>query len=407
MPSRATRNCGIFRILRALMVQLASPLTRYFNSVPELPISTLDLRRNSIIEMPTVPENATEHEQLVLFSPQQEPNFSRSDRREILLDGRGNAPFAGQEIASSEAGESATIPSVSSVPSSPSPSLSRATPPLSQMSPPVPSDLAQIHLALLDPTLDAKEDNITTDSRIGELGKRRGFKGAPLFTAETAKKPNLLSSPIPLSPRLSPSTPRTARPPTPRTARPSTPRTPLATVTNLLRTPTLKSPKPSIPMECPVSDELQQYYDLHDPFSALGESFYDPDIVCAGVPFANLDNLNVYRPAFNAAPVRSHKTFFKAFEAAAHVKPRIQDTNIYDTIVYSYEPEVEQTLERRAGKSRLAEVSTIELLPEYPSLCPDPDPGPGALCGDSQLNPQAPPEALAGIPPPPATLACA
>ncbi|KAJ7221553.1 hypothetical protein GGX14DRAFT_559040 [Mycena pura] len=95
--------------------------------------------------------------------------------------------------------------------------------------------LSQIRLALLDPTLDAKEDNITKASRIGELETK---------PADTTA--------------FSPSTPRTARPPTPRTARPLT-STPLATVTNLLRTPTLKSPKPPIPIECPVSDELQQY----------------------------------------------------------------------------------------------------------------------------------------------------
>ncbi|KAJ7273748.1 hypothetical protein B0H12DRAFT_1090886 [Mycena haematopus] len=403
MPPSAIRNCGMLRVLRVWMVQLASPLTRHFKHVvPELPFSTLDLRRDRTVEIPSVPEDATEDEKLVLSSPQPELEVARSQGlSETILDRRSSAHFADGNIQQIIDSSEAAILSPSPVPTPPSASLSMSTPPLIQMSL---YHLPEIYPSLHDLTDDAKEGDVTPGSRIGELGKRRGFKGAPLFTPETAKKSSLLSlssavtSKIPLSPRLSPSTPRTARPSTPRTARPSTPRTarpstprtPLATVTNLLRTPTLKSPKPSaMPMECPVSDELQQYYDLHDPFSAMGQSFYDPDIVCTSVPFSNLDSLKVYRPAPNAVPVRIHKTFFNAVEAVSQTKPRIPDTNVFDTIVYSYEPKVIETLNQGTGKSagrsqlsrsaRVSNSTTIVLLSEYPSLRF----GPGG-CGDSQ-----------------------
>ncbi|KAF7338270.1 hypothetical protein MVEN_02052400 [Mycena venus] len=240
-----------------------------------------------------------------------------------------------------------------------------ATPPLIQMSPPPHCDFhvetSKICPSLLDLAHATKENDFAPDSRIGELGKRRGFKGAPLFTPETAKKP--IPPFLSLSSALSPNTPFSPRlPSTPRTGRPSTPRTPLATVTNLLRTPTLRSPKPpASPMECPVSDELQQCYDINDPFVVMGESFYDPEIVCASVPFSDLERLDVYRPARpNATPVRSHKTFFKAVEAATRTRPRFRDTNVYDTMVYSYEPKVKEIEKKRkagkfAGRSRLSE----------------------------------------------------
>jgi hypothetical protein len=225
----------------------------------------------------------------------------------------------------------------------------------------------------------AKENDTMADSRplgsIGELGKRRGFKGAPLFTPETIKKQS--TSFLSLSSAFSPKTPLSPRPSlsTPRTARliPSTPRTPLATVTNLLRTPTAKSPKPlSMPMECPVSDELQQCYDLEDPFSVVGESFYGPEIVGAGVPLSNLERLEVYRTSPpKAAPVRSHRTFFKAVQAASCTKLfRIRETNVYDMMVYNFQPKMrnfgKKKAERSARRLRLSRLAHI-FLPSNPT----------------------------------------
>lgn len=336
--------------------------------------------------------SATENEQLVLSSPRQQELDFKDPSENPLRSARSTNGTLQETAYSSEASEPATI----AVPTSPPPLLSMATPPLIQMSPPPPCDFpSEICPSLFDLPPLAKENTVMPDSRIGELGKRRGFKGAPLFTPETAKKPSAsfrsfssaLSPNTPFSsstPRVAPftpSTPRTARPKTPlspstpRTARPSTPRTPLATVTNLLRTPTLKSPKPPATlMECPVDGQLQLCYDLRDPFSALGHSFYDPEIVCASVPFSNLDMLRVYRRA-PSSPARSHKTFFKAVEAASRTKPRIRDTNVYDTMVYSYE--AKQT-SKKAGR-KLPRVSNSTEVGLPPDIQPN---------GEVEVSPQ-------------------
>ncbi|KAJ7063331.1 hypothetical protein C8F01DRAFT_1250885 [Mycena amicta] len=132
------------------------------------------------------------------------------------------------------------------------------------------------------------------------LGKRRGFKGAPLFTPDTAKRQT--------SSFLSSAT--------------KSPRTPLSAVTNLIRTPTMKSPIKSpklqpAPPELPISDALQRIYSAEDPFSVTAEScFYSPD-VCGAVPFSVLFQVDVY-----------------AMDSTCETtKPKLWATHVYDAMV--------------------------------------------------------------------------
>ncbi|KAF7322998.1 hypothetical protein HMN09_00079500 [Mycena chlorophos] len=153
------------------------------------------------------------------------------------------------------------------------------------------------------------------------LGKRRGFKGAPLAlaTPEIDKRSSFLSTAT-----KSPSTPRV----------PSTPRTPLQAVTNLIRTPTpLKSPVPPkspVRPEIPIPPELQQIYWAADPFSVLSESYYDPE-VCGAVPFSSLARIDGYY-------IWKHGTFSKAMDSACTTTPKLWATLVYDAMVYNFQP---------------------------------------------------------------------
>ncbi|KAK7014834.1 hypothetical protein R3P38DRAFT_3571367 [Favolaschia claudopus] len=329
MPSSSstTRQPAAFSAFRVRIASVTSPLLRSFkSSASDLSSPTLDADplppSRSAVEIPRIlqagrsiafyplrcdynPHSAAS-ETLSLSSPRQ-PAFDlpRHDLRQSSSDERGSASLAVDPSA--ETSFSMTIP-------------------LIQLSPPPPSSSTENLTSMLNVV---KEPHLMQNSRIGELGRRRGFKGAPLFTPETAKKPRTST----LSPVPSPRTPRSPRlsPCSPSTPRPSTPRTPLATVTNLLRTPTMKSPKlPPTPIECPVADELQQFYDLQDPFSVLGQSFYDPDTVFTAVPLANLGNLDVYWLAHSKdVRVTRYKTFFNAQAAAVSKTIIYPETNVY------------------------------------------------------------------------------
>jgi hypothetical protein len=93
-----------------------------------------------------------------------------------------------------------------------------------------------------------------------------------------------------------------------------------------------------VQVEAPVSDERQQCYDLGDPFSVMGVSFFDREFVCSTVPLANLESIDVYlTTTLKTLLVRGHKTFSKTVEAASSTKPKLRETNICD-MVYNFRP---------------------------------------------------------------------
>ncbi|KAJ7774863.1 hypothetical protein B0H16DRAFT_1880067 [Mycena metata] len=415
MPLSASRSCGLLSFFRRWAVQWTSTIARRLRpAAPELPLSTLDLQPHNAVEIPSAHEDATEYEQLVLSSPWQQPDLPRFsdanalDGMSILCSGAN-----WQEIS-----DSTKTAAELTNPLPASPVLPMLTPPLIQMSPP-PSYLGSPKncASLLDPEQPvAGTDGITPSGlglvSIGELGQRRGFKGAPLFTSETARKRS--ASFLSLSSAFSPKTPLTPRPSpspsTPRTARPipSTPRTPLATVSNLIRTPTArspaKSPKPVAP-HMDVADELQQYYDISDPFSVMGESFYGPEIVCTSIPFSNLDKVDGYRvPPPRTLPVRTHKTFFKAVEAASGTTPRLRETKIYDIMVYNYQPKGVRFARRKPGKDartrqpskfarafpRLVTMTGLRFLAEEPRVHLPLHPQTCGICPEPTVSPLVP-----------------
>ncbi|KAJ7219304.1 hypothetical protein GGX14DRAFT_560396 [Mycena pura] len=340
MPFSTARSCGLFGFLIIWFVRMKAGLIRHFKpAAPELPLSTLDLHT---VDVPSTSKDAIEGQQLV-SSAQWQRELEFQDP-ESTPDNNTRACFEGYQSCRdktyhSKAAEFEFLFSTS--PILPSHTLSSlSTPPLIQMSPPSNLNSPKTHLSesLLDPEAAGGNNAFQQafDISIGELGKRRGFKGAPLLTQhETARKQN--SSFLSLSSALSPKSPLA-------------PRTPLSAVTNLIRTPTAKSPKPPppSPMTPPVSDELQQCYHLRDPFSAVGDSFYTPDFVSPAVPLSTLDTV----PCPKTLSVRKQRSFLNAVEAASHAKPKVWATHIYDAMVYNFQPtKIARRKSQRAGPS--------------------------------------------------------
>ncbi|KAJ7774568.1 hypothetical protein DFH07DRAFT_937158 [Mycena maculata] len=378
MPSR---SCGRLNFLSVCFLKLIATFTRYFRPVPpELPLSTLDLHTHphNAVEIPGVPEDATENEQLVLSSHWQReldlPRFrdvGKHTKSGAYSDCAQDSP---EITASIKAAAFTSLFSVSPILPAQSPLLSMTPLPLVHMSSPTALHSSKLCPSLLDSEHGFEGGDVIPDSRpsldqaIGELGKRRGFKGAPIFTPAASRRPSFLSLSSAFSPTRSPH-------PSPSTPRflPSTPRTPLATVTNRMRTSTTKSPGKSprssaIQMEPSVSDELQQCYDLGDPFSVMGESLYIPEIVCASVPFMNLERFEVYWVAPpKKLTVRNHKTFFRAVEAASRTKPNIRDTNIYDMMVYNFQPQA-----KKIGKKKVRRCAAPLAFFKLPRVTPRP-----------------------------------
>ena len=136
------------------------------------------------------------------------------------------------------------------------------------------------------------------DFEIGELGKRRGFKGAPLRTRGASLSQKLSSS------ILSPFSPITSK---------------LAHVT-------------SSPSAIDLHDVGQDDFMNLNPFAdKFASSYYVPDTFTADILPANLDNFSVYRsrPSLRTAlghtSTRSRKNLFYN-----------QTTDVYDMSIYSY-----------------------------------------------------------------------
>lgn len=159
------------------------------------------------------------------------------------------------------------------------------------------------------------------EAEIGALGRRRGFKGAPLFTQATSKyspffSPQNLSSQSPISS-------------TPTNPRPFSPRTPLSTVTNMIRS--VSSAKP---VNLAKEIDLQQLFDQGDPFAVSTDSFFAPSLSSDDLPSVNLDNFGQYHPCdslHSRTPSLKRKSNFGDLRTAASpVKKFGMRTTIYD-----------------------------------------------------------------------------
>jgi hypothetical protein len=119
-----------------------------------------------------------------------------------------------------------------------------------------------------------KPVSVSTDGRIGKLGQRRGFKGAPLKTSLTTPQGSLLSLPPAKSDRSS------------GRMSPTTPRTPLSSIVNLCTSFSPKSMRSS--KQAPF-----EVYDQDDPFAVNAPSFYS-SVSAASTPPWNDDGLTLY-----------------------------------------------------------------------------------------------------------------
>ncbi|KAJ7285795.1 hypothetical protein C8J57DRAFT_1496507 [Mycena rebaudengoi] len=308
---------------------------------PELPISIHDVQAQTPFNCST-PDGAFDNEYLVRDSQQQqELEHPRSRHaREPYADRRRGVYFDVEEMSTHA--EFATLfthsPTLSNTSTRPTTPQS-----LMQMSPPIPNHSPVMCPSLLDTGDGGGSFTDDLDSRleqdlagIGELGKRRGFKGAPLFTPETARKRSL--SFLSFSSAFSPKIP----------VSPRTPRTPLVAVTNLMRSGTTpKSARaPSVKPDLLVSDELQEWYELGDPFSAAADSFFTLETVCANIPVENLNNCDIYLDPIRTVPHKS-KTFYKKIQVVSRTKAKIINTTVYDMMVYNFRLNVKNPRGRR------------------------------------------------------------
>lgn len=169
--------------------------------------------------------------------------------------------------------------------------------------------------------------NAELNISIGELGKRRGFKGAPLFTQATNNKTSFLWLPSTFSPRNA--TPRTP------TSRTPSPRTPLTTVTNFIRAP--RSAKTPAYKYKAVSPGLQDFYDRSDPFATSADSFFSSEVSFAVVPTVNLDNFDPYHYGDTICvrtPSLKRKPDFQDLQAASSTRKHVTEMTVYDMPVY-------------------------------------------------------------------------
>jgi hypothetical protein len=177
-----------------------------------------------------------------------------------------------------------------------------------------PSD-NDFHIAYGDQGVQDIEDM----QRIGELGRRRGFKGTPLFTPATAKNATFLAVPLTSSPCPS--------------------RSPLVSMTNLRKSP--KRDKQRLAEAKRASPAMQEDFDLSDPFGMKTDSYYAPEVVHTILPSANLYRFSVYcdetperTPSLKRKPamldLHSPLMVRTAFRKPGH-------TNVYDVAIYQFD----------------------------------------------------------------------
>jgi hypothetical protein len=188
------------------------------------------------------------------------------------------------------------------------------SPPLTPI--PLPSTFYPPPLIIMSDDDDNDDDEQAPSSpAIGALGRRRGFKGAPLFTPSTAKKSTFLAIPSAFSPR----TPRTLSP--------------------VLWPPTPKSADSRHQTGYKqISLDLQEDYDAADPFGP-SESYYTPSVVFNVLPGVNLYN---FMPYNDAPPQRTPSLKRKRACEDLHPPSSTQTkfnspglTNVYDASVYN------------------------------------------------------------------------
>jgi hypothetical protein len=189
--------------------------------------------------------------------------------------------------------------------------------------------------------------------KIGDLGKRRGFKGAPLFTQYTSKG-SLLSLPI-LSPQSG--SPNLAHLASPKSLS-SDPRTPFATVSNLMRSASPKSPRPIKE----VSQDFQDFYDEGDPFATYGKTFFTPSFSFGIVLTANLDNFAPYyqhKPTHRRMPPLKRRSHYDNLRSAScPINTVLMQTTIYDLAISVDLPSAPISAKSRNTSKRILKPST-------------------------------------------------
>lgn len=148
---------------------------------------------------------------------------------------------------------------------------------------------------------------------IGNLGQRRGFKGAPLKTSSTTPQGSVLSLPSAKSVRSS------------GRMSPTTPRTPISSIVNLCTSFSPKSMRSS--KQAPL-----EVYGQEDPFAVTAPSFYT--LVSAGsTPPWNDDDLNLYLDQEKDKSLHKGGSRSRRSSNAHRIPGHVMKTTIYNVSV--------------------------------------------------------------------------
>ena len=209
-------------------------------------------------------------------------------------------------------------------------SYSPSPTPLTSPCPSPPKGLSQSDRGLIPLFEEHRLSVPSLDVDLGDLGKRRGFKGTPLSTSSLSLKSSLLFLP----PSFSLLNVRSL------IDWPPSPRSPLEAVTNMIKN------RKSFVRD--ISQDLQDFYDDADPFCTLGDTFFTPSASFGIVPTGNIDDLSPYHrdqkqppPSLSSRTLTQslkRKTSFGNLKSIASTSPSkrklfAMKTTIYDISV--------------------------------------------------------------------------
>ena len=167
-------------------------------------------------------------------------------------------------------------------------------------------------------SIDMSPQVLPSELEIGKLGKRRGFKGAPLFTTATSRKSTFLEVPPVFSPRHT--------------------KSPLAT---LIKPSSFDAEKQRANEAKQIPAVLQEDFDLHDPFGTNSDSYYLPHVVNTTISHPNLFDFSAYE---SDGPVRTSSLKRKKASSDVHSRSTTQaifkpatTTNIHDSSNHSHD----------------------------------------------------------------------
>ena len=282
------------------------------------PRSRTKQTRRAHVLFPTVPTQRIEQQSgsitavaMDAYPPPRSYNnlSSTSDHEVSFLSNMAEENFSGASSPTMST-PSLDTSSVSSTPFSSPPSTPEL--PSSTIGDPVVVSAEGVVPTSTEYNIDMNPQVLPSELEIGKLGKRRGFKGAPLFTTATSRKSTFLEVPPVFSPRHT--------------------KSPLVT---LIKQSSFDAEKQRAIEVKQVPAALQEDFDLHDPFGTNSDSYYLPHVVNTTISHPNLFDFSAYE---SEGPVRTSSLKRKQTSTNVHSRSTFElstTTSIYESFNHS------------------------------------------------------------------------